>query len=86
MPEKLRTKVCNTVPEAVTRIMPKKEKWKKAKWLSEEVSQIAEKIKEVKGKGERERCTLTECKVPENSKERQENLLKRTTERNRGKQ
>ena len=55
MPEKLWTKVCNTVPEAVTRIIPKREKCKKAKWLSEEASQIVEKIRKVKGKGERER-------------------------------
>ena len=75
MPEKLWTKVCNTVPEAVTRIIPKREKCKKAKWLSEEASQIVEKIRKVKGKGERERYTLTECRVPENSKERQEGLL-----------
>ena len=76
MPEKLWTKVCNTVPEAVTRIIPKREKCKKAKWLSEEASQIAEKIRKVKGKGERERYTLTECRVPENSKERQKSLFK----------
>ena len=76
MPEKLWTKVCNTVPEAVTRIIPKREKCKKAKGLSEEASQIVEKIRKVKGKGERERYTLTECRVPENSKERQKSLFK----------
>ena len=76
MPEKLWTKVCNTVPEAVTRIIPKREKCKTAKWLSEEASQIVEKIRKVKGKGEREKYTLTECRVPENSKERQKSLFK----------
>ena len=76
MPEKLWTKVCNTVPEAVTRIIPQKEKCKKAKWLCEEASQIVEKIREVKGKGQRERYTLAECRVPENSKERQKSLYK----------
>ena len=35
--------------------IPKKKKCKKAKWLSEEGSQIAEKRREVKGKGEKER-------------------------------
>ena len=35
--------------------IPKKKKWKEAKWLSEEVLQIAEKRREVKGKGEREK-------------------------------
>ena len=41
--------------EAVIKIIPKKKKCKKAKWLSEEVLQIAEKRREVKGKGEKER-------------------------------
>ena len=43
--------------EAVTKIIPRKKKCKKAKWLSEEALQIAEKRREVKGKGERERYT-----------------------------
>ena len=37
--------------------MPKKKKCKKAKWLSEEALQIAEKRREMKGKGEKERYT-----------------------------
>ena len=41
--------------EAVIKIIPKKKKCKKAKWLSEEVLQIAEKRREAKGKGEKER-------------------------------
>ena len=47
--------VCNIVQEVVTKIIPKKKKFKKARWLSEEALQIAEKRREVKGKGERER-------------------------------
>ena len=43
--------VCNIVQEAVIKIIPKKMKWKKAKWLSEEALQIAEKKREGKGKG-----------------------------------
>ena len=43
------------VQEAVIKIIPKKKKCKKAKWLSEEALQIAEKRTEVKGKGEKER-------------------------------
>ena len=39
----------------------------KGKWLSEEALQIAEKRKEVKGKGKKERF---ECRVSKNSKER----------------
>ena len=47
--------VHNTVKEAVTKIIPKKKKCKKAKWLCEEPLQIAEERREAKGKGERER-------------------------------
>ena len=39
------------------KIIPKKKKCKKAKWLSEEALQIAEKRRETKGKGEKERYT-----------------------------
>ena len=41
----------------------------KVKWLSEEALQIAEKRREVKGKGEKETYPF-ECRVPKNSKER----------------
>ena len=43
--------------EAVTKIIPRKKKCKKAKWLSEEALQIAEERREVKDKGEWERYT-----------------------------
>ena len=45
------------IGQIVTKILPKKKKCKKAKWLSEEAVQIAEKRREVKGKRERERYT-----------------------------
>ena len=57
VPEELWTEVRNTVREAVTKIIIKKKKCKKAKRLSEEILQVAEKRREVKGKGERERYT-----------------------------
>ena len=57
MPEELRTEVYDIVQEAVIKTIPKKKKCKKAKWLSEEALQIAEKRIEVKGKGEKERYT-----------------------------
>ena len=57
MSEELRTEVHNIVQEVVTKTIPKKKKWKKAKWLSEEVLQIAVKRNEVKSKGEKERYT-----------------------------
>ena len=49
--------VRDTVQEAEIKTIPKKKKCKKAKWLSEEVLQIAEKRREAKGKGEKERYT-----------------------------
>ena len=55
MPEELWMKVHNFVQEVVTKTILKKKKCNKAKWLSEEALQIAEKRREVKGKGERER-------------------------------
>jgi len=54
VPEELWTKVRDSVQEAVTKSIPKKKKWKKAKWLFEEALQIAEKRREAKGKGEKE--------------------------------
>ena len=54
-PEEWWMEVHNIVQEAVIKIIPKKNKCKKAKWLSEEVLQIAEKRRETNGKGEKER-------------------------------
>ena len=45
------------VQKAMIKTIPKEKKCKKAKWLSEEALQIAEKRREVKGKGEKERYT-----------------------------
>ena len=55
MPEELWKEVRDIVQEAVIKTIPKKKKCKKAKWLSEEALQIAEKRREAKGKGEKER-------------------------------
>ena len=49
--------VCDFVMEAVIKTIPKKKKCKKAKGLSEEALQIAEKRREAIGKGEKETCT-----------------------------
>ena len=57
MPEELWTEVHEIVQETVIKIIPKKKKCKKAKWLSEEALQTAEKRREAKGKGEKERYT-----------------------------
>ena len=55
MPEELWTEVHDIVQEAVIKTIPKKKKCKKAKWLFEGALQIAEKKREAKGKGEKER-------------------------------
>ena len=57
VPEELWAEVHDTVREAVIMTIPKKKKCKKAKGLSEEALQIAEKRIEAKGKGEKERYT-----------------------------
>ena len=57
VPEELWTEVHEDVQEAVIKTIPKKKKCKNAKWLSEEALQIAEKRREAKGKGEKERYT-----------------------------
>ena len=55
MPEELWTEVHDIVQETRIKTIPKKEKCKKAKWLSEKALQIAVKRREVKSKGEKER-------------------------------
>ena len=63
--------VLNTLQEAVTKIIPKKKKCKKAKWLSKEALQIAEKRSKRERKGKRKgKIYPTKCRVPKNSKER----------------
>ena len=57
VPEELWTEVHDIVQETGIKIIPKKNKCTKAKWLSEEDLQIAVKRREVKGKGEKERYT-----------------------------
>ena len=52
VPDELWMEVCDIVQETVIKTIAKKKKCKKAKWLSEEALQIAEKREEAKGKGE----------------------------------
>ena len=72
VPEELWMEVRDIVPEAVIKTIPKKKKCKKAKLLSEEGLQIAEKRREAKGKGKKKKKKIYpfECRVPKNSKER----------------
>ena len=55
VPKELWMEVHDIVQEAVIKTILKKKKCKMAKWLSEETLQIAEKRREGKGKGEKER-------------------------------
>ena len=57
MPEELWTEIRDIVQEALIKNIPEKKKFKEAKWLSEEVLQIAEKRKDENRKGEKERYT-----------------------------
>ena len=57
VPEELWTEVRDIVQEAVIETIPKKKKYKKAQWLSEEALQIAEKRTEGKNKGEKKTYT-----------------------------
>ena len=57
MPDELWTEFCDIVEETGSKTIPKKNKCKKAKWLSEEALQTAMKRREVKDKGEKERYT-----------------------------
>ena len=50
MPKELQTEVRDIVHEALIKTIPKKKKCKKAKWLSDEGLQIAEKRREAKAK------------------------------------
>ena len=55
VPEELWTEFGDIVQEVMIKTIPKKKKYKKAKWLSEEALQIAVKRREAKSKGEKER-------------------------------
>ena len=62
--------VCDFVQDAGIKTIPKEKKCKKAKWLSEEVLQIAVKRREAKGKGEKERYNHFIMRVSKKSEER----------------
>ena len=62
MPEELLTEVRDIVQEAGIKTILKEKKRKKAKWLTEEAFQIAEKRREANGKGEKERYTHLNAK------------------------
>ena len=69
VPDELGTEVRDIVQETGIKTIPKKKKCKRAKWLSEEVLQIAVKRREAKRKGKKGKINQFECRVPKNSKE-----------------
>ena len=70
VPEELWKEVQDIVQEAGIKTILKKEKCKKAKWLSEEALQLAVKRREAKGKSRKGKIHQFECRAPKNSKER----------------
>ena len=71
VPEELWTEVRDTVQETMIKTIPKKNKYKKAKWLSEEALQIEKREKKRSERQRRkEKIYPSECKVPKNGKER----------------
>ena len=85
VPEELWMEVCDIVKEAVIKTIPNKKKCKKVKTLSEEALQIAEKKRSEK-KRRKGKIYPLKCRVPKNSKEREESLPQQSMQRNRGKQ
>ena len=70
VPDELGMEVHGTVQEAGIKTIPKKNKCKKAKWLSEEALQIAMKRREAKKQRKKGKVYPFACSIPENSKER----------------
>ena len=69
MPDKLWTEVCDIVWETGIKTIPKEKKCERAKWLSEEASQIAVKRKVNEKRRKKGKIFPFECRVPKNSQE-----------------
>ena len=76
VPKELWLEVHNIVQEVMTKTIPKKKKWNKAKWLFEEALQITEKRREAKGKGERERYTQLNAELQRIARRDKKDFLK----------
>ena len=86
MPEELGMEVRDIVQEAVIKTIPKKKKYKKAKWLSEEALQIAVRRREAKDKGEKERYTHLNAEFQRIARRDKKAFLSDHCKKNRGKQ
>ena len=84
VPDELWMEVRDIVQETGIKTIPKKKKCKKAKWLSEEALQIAEKRREGKSKGEKERNTHLNVEFQRIARRDKKAFL--SDQRNRGKQ
>ena len=79
--------VCNSVQEIMIKTIPKKKKYKKAKWLSEDALQIVEERRDAKGKGEKERYTHLNAVFQRIARRDKKAFLSdQCKEKNRGKQ
>ena len=74
-PEELWTEVHVIVQEAVIKVIPKKKKCKKAKWLYEDALQTAMKIREAKGKGKKKRYTHLNAQFQRTAREDKKSFL-----------
>ena len=86
MPEELWMEVCDILQEGVIKTISKKKKPKKAKWLSEETLQIADKRGEAKGKREKERYTHLNAEIQRTRRDKKaflSNQCKEIAENNR---
>ena len=86
VPDELWSEVCDIVQETGSKTILKKKKCKKAKWLSEEALQIAEKRKEAKSKGEKERYTQLNSESQRIARRDKKAFLSDSMQRNTGKQ
>ena len=86
VPDELWMEVHDNVQETGSKTIPKKKKCKKAKWLFEEVLQIALKRKEVKTKGEKERYSHLNAEFQRIARSDKKSLPQQSMQRNRGKQ
>ena len=86
VPEELWMEVHDTVQEAKLKTISKKKKCKKAKWLSEETLQIAEKRRDAKTKGEKERYTHLNAEFQRIAQIDKKDFLSEQCQKNRGKQ
>ena len=76
LPDELWMEVLDIVQETGIKTIPKKKKCKKEKWLSEEALQVAEKRREAKGKGEKERYTHLNAEFQRISRRNKKAFLK----------